>query len=224
MRFKNSLLISLTFVSFLLILLSFRPVKWNDDQDDRKKPPASTTSGANQKQKNKAKDSLIGVHSYYLEMRGVVRKTKLDMKTESPQGIPLDSAEIKVYVDSTRLVAVHYADKHGDCKFKLPLNRSLRLEISKPGFLGKIIDVNSKVPPDRKLVYIFPFDIDLFEFIPDLNAGVLKHPIAKVKFDLEKVNFEYDQAFTNSVNRDLKILYKTYREKMSLEQNTSGKK
>jgi hypothetical protein len=94
------------------------------------------------------------------------------------------------------------------------LNRQLRLEISKRGYVTKYIDVNTKVPPERKLAYLFPFDIDLFDEIPGLDVSTLKRPIAKVKYDSEKNNFEYDEAFTNSVNRDMKALYKNYRDKI----------
>jgi hypothetical protein len=214
MRTKKAFFLTLAFLSFLLILFSFRSGTGNNTlvQDDKKKK--YEPKKAAQDQKAIAKDSLIGVHPYYLEMRGLVRQTQVDANSTT-KGALIDSAQIKVFADSTRLVAIHYSSKHGECRFKLPLMRRLRLEISKPGFVSKLIDVDSKVPPERKMVYIFPFDIDLFEEIPDLDVRALKHPIAKVKFEMEKGNFEYDEIFTNAVNRDLKVLYKSYREKMN---------
>ncbi|MFI5151592.1 MAG: hypothetical protein ACHQRM_17845 [Bacteroidia bacterium] len=162
----------------------------------------------------KPKDSLIGLHNYYLEMRGLVRKTQVDARS-SLKGPLLDSAKIEVFADSNRLVAVHYSSIHGECRFKLPLNRMLRLRISRKDYYSKVVDVNSKVPPEKKAAYIFPFDIDLFEETAGVDTERLKHPIAKVLYDHEKSNFEYDEVFTNTINRELKTLYKAYREKMS---------
>jgi hypothetical protein len=213
MRFKDLILIPLASLAFFLVFLSFRSTHsiHGADQEDRKKPAEAGKTSTDSKAR--LKDSLIGVRPYFLEMRGVVRQTQVDLNS-TLKGQLLDSVEIKVFADSTRLVAVHYTSKHGECRFRLPLYRNLRLEISKSGFVSKLIDVNTKVPPERKMAYIFPFDIDLFESIPDLDVSALKHPIARVKFDNDKADFEYDEVFTNTVNRELKVLYKSYRDKM----------
>jgi hypothetical protein len=224
MRFKRLILIPCTLFAFILVLLSFRSilVDGRTDQEDKKAGTGKEKTKQTEKEKKslaadaaakKAKDSLIGFHPYWLEMRGVIRQTKLEVD-KTQKGPLLDSAEIRVYTDSCKLVGVHYSSKHGECRFKLPLNRKIRIEIRKKGFVSKFIEVNSAVPPDKKIAYLFPFDIDLFEEIPGLDVRVLKKPIAKVKFDHEKMNFEYDEAYTSTVNHDLKILYKAYREGM----------
>jgi hypothetical protein len=46
-----------------------------------------------------------------------------------------------------------------------------------------------------------------------IDNRILKRPVASVKFDLNKSNFEYDDEFTSSVNRDWILFYKEYREK-----------
>jgi hypothetical protein len=225
MRFRRLILIPCTLFSFILVLLSFRSVLVDGrvNQDDKKSPQSKENSKLSEKEKKnqtdnskKAKDSLIGFHPYWLEMRGVVRQTQSEVKANL-KGPLIDSAEIHVYTDSVKLVGIYYSSKHGECRFKLPLNRKIRIEIRKKGFVSKFIDINSTVPPDKKMAYIFPFDIDLFEDIPDLDVRILKRPIAKVKYDSEKANFEYDQVFTASVNMELKLLYKAYREKIGSE-------
>jgi hypothetical protein len=223
MRFKRLILIPCTLFAFILVLLSFRSilVSGPEDQDDKKPAVGTETSSKDKKKQGQEtkripKDSLIGLHPYWLEMRGVVRQTESEIKANL-KGPLLDSAEIRVYTDSVKLVSVNYSSKHGECRFKLPLNRKLRIEIRKKGFVPKFIDINSTVPPDKKMAYIFPFDIDLFEEIPDLDVRILKKPIAKVKFDSDKANFEYDAIFTASVNMELKLLYQSYREKIGAE-------
>lgn len=160
------------------------------------------------------KDSLIGEHRYYLEMHATVRKALADPKLK---GILLDSALFSIYTDSNRLVAEHYSLKKGECRFRLPLNRKLVMIIRKKGYVSKIIELNSIVPPERKTVYVFLFDIDLFENAPGLDTRVLQKPVARVTFNKDKNNFEYDADYTNKVNSSLKELYKNYAEKLKAE-------
>jgi hypothetical protein len=219
MRFKSLFLIPLSLLSFLFVLLSFRTILNRNKQQEPLEKSKSASANGPQKHTgdnvtHKTKDSLIGQHVYYLEMRGLVRQTQVDPNT-TIKGNLIDSVEILVFSDSTHLVANHFSSKHGDARFRPPLTRNLRLEIRKKGFVTKFIDVNTKVPPERKMAYIFPFDIDLFESIEGLDVSRLKQPIAKVRYDSQKANFEYDELFTNTVNRELKILYKSYRDKMN---------
>jgi hypothetical protein len=186
------------------------------------KPKVNVSAKAVDNHSKKPKDSLIGAHIYYLEMRGMVRKTQLDLES-TVKGTPLDSVLIEVFADTTRLIAVHYSDWRGETRFRLPLFRDMRVQISKKGYYSKILEINTKVPPDKKAAYIFPFDIDLFEDVTGFNANRFKKPIAKIKYDQGKGNFEYDEAFTSSVNRELKLLYKDYREKL-MEESRGPKK
>jgi hypothetical protein len=160
------------------------------------------------------KDSLIGLHRYCLEMKATVRKALADPVLK---GNPIDSAVFNIYADSNRLVATYYSMRHGDCRFRLPLNRKLVMVISKKGYVSKIVELNSIVPPEKKTVYVFIFDIDLFENIRGMDMHVLQKPVARVKFNRDKDNFEYDADYTNSVNASLKALYKTYSEKLKAE-------
>jgi hypothetical protein len=217
MRFRRQVVLQLSFLVFLISFLSFRHLP-NPDQDDKKKGQA----GSSKKEKEKITDSLVGLHPYYLEMRGTVRKTKIEA-TSSSKSPHLDSARIKVFVDTTRLVAEYYAGKHGECMFRLPLNRRLRLEISKVGCFSKLIDIDTRVPLEMKYVYIFPFDLELYEFIPDFNPTPLQRPVAKVIYDGDKKNFEYDQTYTSNIGRDMKLLYKEYQEKSLKEDKKENK-
>ncbi len=217
MRFRKQVVLHISFLVFLISLLSFR-LQPNPDQDDKKKEQ----TGSSKKEKNKITDSLVGLHPYYLEMKGTVSKTKVEA-TSSSRKLHLDSARIKVFVDTTRLIAEYYAGKHGECKFRLPLNRKLRLEISKVGCFSKLIDIDTRVPLEMKYVYIFPFDLELYEFIPDFNPTPLQRPVAKVKYDGDKKNFEYDQTYTSNISRDMKLLYKEYQEKSVKEDKKENK-
>lgn len=152
-------------------------------------------------------DSLVGDKLYYLELRGTIRH----MKSEGRKGAEvLDSAVVKVYTDKGVLVAEHIANRKGRCNFKLPLNRKFVVEISKPGFVAKKIEVNTKVPPERKVAYIFPFSLDIFEKIEGMDVSMLEKPIARISYLLTISQFDYDNLYTDKVNSELKMKYQEY--------------
>ena len=153
------------------------------------------------------KDSLVGDKFYYLELRGTIRHLKGENKDEVHL---LDSAFIRVYNEKSVLVAQHITNRKGRCNFKIPLNRKFIIEVSKDGFVSKKIEVNTKVPPEKKLAYIFPFSIDIFEEIPGMDVSVLQKPIARINYLFTISQFDYDNLYTNKINYELKKMYKEY--------------
>jgi hypothetical protein len=154
-----------------------------------------------------AKDSLVGDKLYYLELKGTIRHLKGENKEEAQV---LDSAIIKVFNEKGVLVAHYVTNRKGRCNFKLPLNRRFIVEVSKKGFVPKMIEVNTKVPPEKKLAYIFPFSLDIFEVVPGVDVSVLKKPIARINYFFAISQFDYDNGYTNKINSDLKKMYKEY--------------
>jgi hypothetical protein len=154
-----------------------------------------------------ALDSLVGDKLYYLELKGTIRYLKGENKDEAEI---LDSAIVKVYNERNVLVAEHITNRKGRCNFKLPLNRRFVVEVSKPGFVTKKIEVNTKVPPERKLAYIFPFSIDIFEEVPGLDVSALNKPIARISYLFTITQFDYDNVYTSKVNQELKKMYREY--------------
>jgi hypothetical protein len=152
-------------------------------------------------------DSLVGDKLYYLELRGTVRHLKGENKDEAEI---LDSAIIKVFNEKNVMVAEFRTNKKGRCNFKLPLNRKFVVHVSKAGFVTKMIEVNTKVPLEKKLAYIFPFSVDIFEEVPGLDLSVLKKPIARISYLFPIQQFDYDNVYTSKINTDLKKMYKDY--------------
>jgi len=156
-------------------------------------------------------DSLIKDKSKkaYLEMRGIIKESKSDEKGEDQV---LDSATICIYSDMgpRTLLLKLFTNKKGKCDFRLPLNQKFVIEFSKDGHVTKYINVNTKIPKDHEAAYIFPFNVDIFEDIKGLDVSVLKKPIAKVAYALNKNQFDYDYGYTNKINSELKKMYKNY--------------
>jgi hypothetical protein len=152
-------------------------------------------------------DSLVGDKLYYLELRGTIRHLIGENKDEAQA---LDSAVIKVFNEKNVLVAQFLTNRKGRCNFRLPLNRKFVVEISKQGFFAKKIEVNTKVPLEKKFAYIFTFSVDIFDEISGLDVAALKKPIARIEYLFPISQFDYDNVYTSKINTDLKKMYKEY--------------
>jgi hypothetical protein len=147
------------------------------------------------------------VNKEYLEMRGVVMQSKTSEKGE---GKLLDSAYVRIYDGTRKLLVSFVTKKNGKCDFRLPLNAKFIIEVTRKGYVTKYLEVNTKVPDDKRAAFIFPFTIDIFEFVKGLDASVLKKPIAKVNYSFGSDHFSYDFGYTDRINNELKKMYKDY--------------
>ena len=159
----------------------------------------------------------IAKTEYYLEMKGNVRESKGTIKDET---LPLDSALVTIYMDNVPRSEI-MTNKKGKCAFKLPLDKVFKIEVSKKGYVTKYFEVSTKVPFDKKDIYSFAFDIDLFEDIKGLDVSVLKKPVAKVTFNQFLVQFAYDVSYTSKINAELKKMYKNYYTLQKIDADTS---
>jgi hypothetical protein len=103
-----------------------------------------------------------------------------------------------------------WTNKKGKCSFKLPLDKNIKIQVSKKGFVTKSIAVNTKIPAQQKDIFSFNCDVDIFEEIKDLDVTVLNAPIARITYSPSLNAFQYDVAYTNKVNVELKKMYKKY--------------
>jgi hypothetical protein len=121
----------------------------------------------------------------------------------------LDSAVVTVYQNNAVYTTI-LTSRRGKCSFKLPLDRVFIVELSKPGFVSKRFEVNTKTPPNKRDAFDFDFDMDIFEYVEGLDTKVLEKPIAIVYYNVTNNQFEYDAAYTNRINSDLKLMYRSY--------------
>jgi hypothetical protein len=148
--------------------------------------------------------------NYYLEINGNVRHRLLKNAIADAGDNPwLDSAIVTVYMNNA-VYTTNYTTKRGKCTFKLSLDRQYLIEISKAGFVSKRFEINTKVPNDKKDVFDFDFDMDIFEKVEGLDVTVLDKPIAKVLFDAPNNQFIYDASYTNRINADVQLMYRNY--------------
>ncbi|MGZ6519208.1 MAG: hypothetical protein ACXVED_16590 [Bacteroidia bacterium] len=144
---------------------------------------------------------------YYLEIKATIRQSKGDEKEDL--STPLDSVLITIYNGDVPISEL-WTNKKGKCSFKLGLNKNLKIQISKKGFVSKSIAVNTKIPESKKDAFSFNCDVDIFEEIKDLDVTILNSPIARITYSPSLEGFQYDVNYTNKINIELKKMYKKY--------------
>lgn len=154
-----------------------------------------------------AEDSLIGKSKYWLALQGMVRISTGDNKTQHP---PLDSAQVFVKNESDSIVLGGLTDRKGRLAFRLPLNRTFTIHITKPGFVEKKVLVATTIPTGSEKVASFTFDIDIFPAVKGLDVSVLEKPISKINYRPYTGEFVYDATYTHKINGELNKMYREY--------------
>lgn len=92
-----------------------------------------------------------------------------------------------------------FADLALPIYIQLELNKSYVLEFSKPGFLERLVLVDTKVPSgkDRRR-YSYEFEIDMPFRYCDTGAYAVQ-PIARIIYDTEAGEFSYDMEYAKSI-------------------------
>ncbi len=156
---------------------------------------------------------------YYLELRATVRQSKGEEKDAEAK--PLDSVLITIFNGDIPFSET-WTNKKGKCSFKLPLDKNMRIQVSKKGFVSKSIAVNTKVPALNRDIFNFSCDVDIFEEINGLDVTVLNAPIARITYSPSLETFQYDVNYTNKVNVELKKMYKKYYALQEAQKDTSA--
>ncbi len=168
----------------------------------------SVHANLNALNKKAATDTLVGSSEYYLELRGRIMEWRGEQRDEEKQS--LDSAEINVINQAGVICLTGLSDDKGRLVFRLPLNRSFTVSITKKGFVKKLIRVETYVPKEDIKAYTFTFNVDIFEKIEKLDVSVLDRPISRIRFRALNKTFDYDKEYTAKVNGDLQKMYNEY--------------
>jgi hypothetical protein len=98
-------------------------------------------------------------------------------------------------------------------KIRLEFNNDYVLSFSKPGYITKMIAVNTAVPPERMAQSFEPYKIGvkLFRQYDGVNIVVFNQPVARIHFNPSIDDFDYDVDYTKSI---LSILKQTEEELM----------
>jgi len=191
---RKSILLSIFLILFFTGLTTFSQTK-------------TTTSKVISKPTQSSKLDSILPKDAFLEIKATVRQSKGDEKGEESK--ILDSVLVTIY-NGDIPYSEFWTNKKGKCSFKLPLDKNLKIQVSKKGFVTKYIAINTKVPTANKDAFNFNCDVDIFEEVEGLDVTVLNSPIARITYSPSLSAFQYDEAYTNRVNVELKKMYKKY--------------
>lgn len=144
----------------------------------------------------------------YLSLTGSIYQTGFDAQGTEKY---LDSARIVITDLETGAADTFYSAESGAYDLRLPLNNLYRITVSQPGFLSKMIDVDAHAPLFTRGSYTIEFELSLYKDISGLDvSGLLQEPVAFVKYNSKNKTFDYDHAYTDQVNRNLKKVYTAY--------------
>lgn len=116
----------------------------------------------------------------------------------SQRNNPLNNYTIYILEDDTIRDTI-FADRTLPVFIQLDLNKSYLLEFSKPGFLERLVLVDTKVPKgkDRKR-YSYEFEIDMPFVYSDTGVYAIQ-PIARIIYDGAVGEFNYDVEYAKSI-------------------------
>ena len=111
-------------------------------------------------------------------------------------------------------------------KFSLVLqpNNDYLIEVSKPGYVSKTIQVFTKGVADEKVgkgFPAFPIEVGLFKEMKELDTKILEKPIAKIMYYEKEDNFNYDKAYVRQVQSKLDKLTREA-EKLSIQKEAEA--
>lgn len=145
----------------------------------------------------------------YIQVTGHVEK---DYQT-------LDKAII-IMTENNKEIACLLTSATGIFKYKLPLNKFYKLEITKHGLVTKKFEFDTHIPDDvdNHTIFQFSFSIVLFSKYKNMEEGILDKPLALIKYDKKYNDFFYDFRYSKAMTDKLSVIQKKG-EELSKEYN-----
>jgi tetratricopeptide (TPR) repeat protein len=122
---------------------------------------------------------------------------------------PIENAKIEIYENSLQ-IKQYASNISGKFNFKLDLDKVYILAVTKGGMVTKRIQFDTHVPENEIGIWRYKFTVEIFPMVEGLDIGILEKPIAIIKFDDDWGAFDYDEAYTNSILKDIDKLLKDY--------------
>ena len=129
----------------------------------------------------------------------------LGLATEN--NLPIDGVTVKLFKESEELESeeISSVPKH-DHHFTFDLlgNAYYTIEISKEGYVSRMIGISTAVPPDFVISEVnpkttFEFDVELFKLKKGADDYYADFPIALVSYNPKKNKFERSEAYTSKL-------------------------
>ena len=159
------------------------------------------TTGTSSKSKNLIHDTL-GCH---LIWDGIVFDT--DSKT-------IQGATVSVFQD-TVLVEEMTTNKNGKCLVYIGMNTKVKIIISYPDYVSKILIIDTTVPFTKCSVnFSIPYSVYLFKYQKGVDVEILKNPIATIQYDPKIKKFSFDAKQVKKINNMIIDRYEEYNQSL----------
>lgn len=124
------------------------------------------------------------------------------------QGKPLNDAIIELFLYGDKVDRT-VTNGNGKFEYFLNLDEVYTLEIYKPTFIKKIMEIDTRNTPPDQAAFGYEYggwEVALYKDFPELNKTVLEDPVARIEFSEEIQNFEYDIKYTRRIIDKLETL------------------
>lgn len=126
-------------------------------------------------------------------------------------GVPVDGVSVTLYKLSEEVewTEVTNAPKHDHhFSFDLMGNSYYTIQVSKPGYVTRIVGISTQMPPtvvidEYNPKTIFEFEVDLFKVKDGTDDYYLDFPIALVNYNLATKKFEQDKNYTTKLKANI---------------------
>ncbi len=146
--------------------------------------------------------------SHYSFTQTVEIKGKVKKDNKPSAGVSIQISGIGI---TTQTIT---SKENGSFSFILDLQKNYSITFSKAGLVSKIIEFNTKLPPDQAdIIYLYPFNLDLFDDLGLIsNAEALSKPVARIAYDPTYENFMDDQNYTKKIKAEQELKRKAIEE------------
>jgi hypothetical protein len=142
----------------------------------------------------------------------------------SQKNNPMRDYQILIIENDTVFDTI-YADLTLPIFIQLDLNKSYLLEFSKPGFMERLVLIDTKVPDGKeKKRYNYDFEIEMPFRYCDTGFYAVQ-PIAKIVYDKKSGIFDYDPEYAKSIgNIPVEVSAPVSTKEKAPAQNKRGRK
>lgn len=126
------------------------------------------------------------------------------------KGEPIPVTLFRVRNEKGVLVKAAFGLENGKCTFRLPLDQTYTVQISKPGYVTKYLIIDAHLPEDINSAFIFPIEVSLWHDYEGLDVKPVSEPVARIAYSDKAKEFEFDQAFAAQKRSILDAFTKQY--------------
>ena len=130
------------------------------------------------------------------------------------EGTLIDGVKIKLYkeneeMEMTEITSTPYHDH--TFKFKLLKNSYYAIEVSKEGYITRMISISTQLPPNVKVKHFFKYEfhLEMFKVQEGVDDYYLDFPVALIDYDPNKDLFMSHEKYTKFIKGKIKESIKT---------------